>query len=85
MVRPIRTAGEVLGNFSVGEERVKAALLAWRRGSRNYNIGLKITCLHDDLIDDSKFEGSLTAVLRDYLALPPGDSVDVCRATSMNS
>jgi hypothetical protein len=85
VARPIRTASEVSGDFSVGEERVKAPLLRQWRGVGNYNHRLKISCLHDDLIDDYKFEGSLTAVLRDYLALPPGNSVDVCRLTSMNS
>jgi hypothetical protein len=61
-------------NLDAGEGRIKAALPPWRRGSGNYNIGLKINSLHDDLIDDSKFEGSLTAVLRDYQAL-------LCRVT----
>jgi hypothetical protein len=71
--------------ISAGEERVKAALLRQWRWIGNYRTGLKINSLHDDLIDDSKFEGSPTAVLRDYLALPPGDAIDVCRLTSMNS
>jgi len=84
VAHPCRTAREV-DDIGAGEERVKAALLRQGPGMGNHNYRLKITCLHDDLIDDSKFEGSLTAVLRDYLALPPGDSVDVCRATSMNS
>jgi hypothetical protein len=43
-------------------------------GAENYNSGLKINSLQGDLIDDSKFEGSLTAVLRAYPAL-------LCRVT----